>query len=266
MSSESASNSLESLSELSDLDGAETVEVKVLEDLPDSSALILSSVSALADLLEDDVNAFLTSGVAHSSLISSESPGLDDHVDEVSLLLMRHDSVDISVVAAEVIDRDGAVSSSGSKKLAEVVENGFSLLLAGGDSGVSGGIVLADKGLEAAGLGSTSDMLPGSLDDSKSFVGHVGLKDVDELRVSDLAVLVEVEVVIDVSEFLAGKEDSELREEFFELKLGESAVLVSVELQEYSLELLKVIDALSEELVLDLVGDHIEFVSPVCHS
>ena len=182
MSLESASNSLKGLSELTDLDGAETVEVKVLEDLLDGSALVFGSVSALADLLEDNVNAFRTSSIAHSSLIRAESPGLDDHVHEVSLLLVGHNSVDISVVGTEVINRDGAVSGSSSKELAEVVENGFSLLLTGGDSGVSGSVVLADKGLEAAGLGSAGDMLPGGLDDSESLVRHVGLQANDRGR------------------------------------------------------------------------------------
>ena len=59
------------------------------------------------------------------------------------------------------------------------------------------------------------------------------LEDVDELGVSDLAVLVEIEMVVDGSQFLAGKEDSELGEEFFELKLGKSAVLVLVSLSNY---------------------------------
>jgi len=227
---ESASEGLKGLSEFTDFDGAETVEIEVLENLLDGSALVFGSVGALADLLEDDVNALGSAGVADGGLVGAEAPGLDDHVHEVVLLLVGHDSVDISVVGAEVIAGDGTVGGSGSEARAEIVENGFGLLLAGSDSGVSGGVVLGNEGLEAAGLSSTGNLSPGGLDDSESLVSHVGLKGVNELGVGDLAILVEVEVVVHVSELLSGKEHSQLGEELLELKLGKSAVLVGIEL------------------------------------
>lgn len=176
MSGESASEGLESLSEFTDFDGTVTVEVEVLEDLLDGSAFVLGSVGALTDLLEDDVNALGTAGVRDGGLVRAESPGLDDHIDEVVLLLVGHDGVDISVVSNEVGHRDGTVSGSGSEELAEIVENGFGLLLAGGDSGVSGGVVFVDKGLESDGLSSAGLLLPGGFDDSKSLVRHAGLQ------------------------------------------------------------------------------------------
>jgi hypothetical protein len=176
MNGESASNGLEGLSEFTDFDGTEAIEVEVLEDLLDGSALILSTVGALADLLEDNVNALGTAGVRNSSLVGGETPGLDDHVDEVSFLLVGHDSIDISVVTAEVFAGDGTVSGSSSEELAEVVENGFGLLLAAGDSRVSGSVVFVDEGLELASLGSSADLFPGGLDDGKSLVRHVGLQ------------------------------------------------------------------------------------------
>jgi len=268
--SESASKGLEGLSEFTNFDGTETVEIEVLEDLLYGSAFVFGSMSALTDLFEDNVNAFATAGVADGGLIRAEAPGLDDTIDEVVFLLVGHHSVDISVVGAEIFASDATVGGSGAEELAEVVENGFGLLLAGSDSGVSGGVVLVDEGFEVAALGATGNLLPGGLDDSKSLVRHAGLEDVDELSVGDLAVLVVIEVVVDVSKFLTGKEHSELGEELLELKLGKGAVLVSVELlkekeslthggsetllatnghltyQENSLELFKVIDALSE--------------------
>lgn len=182
MGSKSASEGLEGLSEFTDFDGTETVEIKVLEDLLDGSAFVFGSVSALTDLLEDNVNAFGTAGVANGGLIRAEAPGLDDHVDEVVLLLVRHDGVDISVVSAEVFARDGTVGGSGSEELAEVVENGFGLLLAGSDSGVSGGVIFVDHGLKGAGLGTGGDLLPGGLNDSKSLVRHAGLQTQEKRR------------------------------------------------------------------------------------
>ena len=176
MSGESASEGLESLSEFTDFDGSETVEIEVLEDLLDGSAFVFGSVSALTDLLEDDINAFRAAGVRDGSLVGVESPGLDDHIDEVVLLLVRHDGVDISVVGTEVLDADGTVSGSGSEELTEIVENGFGLLLAGSDSGVSGGVVFVDKGLEVAGFGSGGNFFPGGFDDSKSLVRNAGLQ------------------------------------------------------------------------------------------
>ena len=56
------------------------------------------------------------------------------------------------------------------------------------------------------------------------------LEDADELSVRDLTVLVEIEVVVDASELLAGEENSELGHEFFKFKLVKSAALISVEL------------------------------------
>ena len=49
------------------------------------------------------------------------------------------------------------------------------------------------------------------------------LEDADELRVGDLLVLVQVEVVVDASQVLAGQENSELGDKLFEFKSGEGA-------------------------------------------
>jgi hypothetical protein len=86
-----------------------------------------------------------------------------------------------------------------------------------------------------------------------------------------------IEEIVHSAEFLGGKEDSELGDESAEFKLVECATLILVVFlekqdglnqtkekrdrpktyQEDALALLKVIDALSEELVLDLVTDHL---------
>jgi len=235
--SESASESFKSFSEFANFDSSVTVQIEVFENFLDSSAFIIGSVGALTDLLEDDVKHFGAACWAYSSLVGVEAPYFEDQVDEVVLLLAGHDGIDLTVVSAEVVTRNTAVVGSLSHDSDKVVENGFSLLLTGSDSRVSGGVILFNELFESAGISTFSNLLPGKLDDSEALGAHVGLHDVDELRVSDLTVLVEIEVVVDGSQFLAGKEDSELGEEFFELKLGKSAVLVLVELKEDSLEL-----------------------------
>lgn len=235
--SESASESFESFSEFANFDGSVTVQIKMFENFLDSSAFIIGSMGALTDLLEDDVEHFGAACGAYGSLVGVEAPDFEDQVDEVVLLLVGHDGIDLTVVRAEVVARDTTVVGSLSHDSDKVVKNGFSLLLTGKDSRVSGGVILFNELFESAAVSSVSNLLPGKFDDCEALVGHVGLEDVDELGVSDLAVLVEIEVVVDGSQFLAGKEDSELGEEFFELKLGKSAVLVLVELKEDSLEL-----------------------------
>lgn len=194
-------------------------------------------MGALTDLLEDDVEHFGAACGAYGSLVGVEAPDFEDQVDEVVLLLVGHDGIDLTVVRAEVVARDTTIVGSLSHDSDKVVKNGFSLLLTGSDSRVSGGVILFNELFESTAVSSVSNLLPGKFDDCEALVGHVGLEDVDELGVSDLAVLVEIEVVVDGSQFLAGKEDSELGEEFFKLKLGKSAVLVLVELKEDSLEL-----------------------------
>jgi hypothetical protein len=86
-----------------------------------------------------------------------------------------------------------------------------------------------------------------------------------------------IEEIVHSAEFLGGKEDSELGEESAKFKLVECTTLILVVFlekqdgvnqtkekrerpktyQEDALALLKVIDALSKELVLDLVTDHL---------
>jgi hypothetical protein len=86
-----------------------------------------------------------------------------------------------------------------------------------------------------------------------------------------------VEEIVHSAEFLGGKEDSELGDESAEFKLVEVTALVLVVFlekqdglnqtkrkkewpktyQEDALALLKAIDALRKELVLDLVTDHL---------
>jgi hypothetical protein len=86
-----------------------------------------------------------------------------------------------------------------------------------------------------------------------------------------------IEEIVHSAEFLGGKEDSELGQEIAKLKLVEVATLILVVFlekqdgfnqtkekkrvrpktyQEDALALLKAIDALRKELVLDLVTDH----------
>jgi hypothetical protein len=173
---EGASKSFEGLSELSGLNCAKAIIVKVFEDLFNSSSFIFGSMGALAHLLEDTVLELGKTGWGHSAHIGIEAPGLDNHVYEVVFTLVRHNSVDFSVILNEGIARDLSIAGLCAKKSTEVVENGFGLLLAGSHTGVCGGVVLGDEALERAGIGTSCDLVPGVLDDLESLCAHISLQ------------------------------------------------------------------------------------------
>lgn len=194
-----ASEGLKSFFKFCGLDSTETVEVEVFKDFLNSSAFIISSMSALTDLLENDIDNLVDTSRADLSLVGVKTPNLKDHIDEVVFFLEGHDSVDLSVIVAEVFARNGTVGGSLSEDGDKIVENGFGLLLTGHNSRVSGGVVTLDKSLKRARVSSLSNLLPGELDDGKSLVAHVALKDVNELRVGNLSVFVEIKSVVDGS-------------------------------------------------------------------
>lgn len=102
---EGASESLEGLFEFIGLNCTQTITVEVLEDLLNSPSLILGTVCALADLFKDNVLHLCEARGRNASLIRVNTPGLDEHINEVVLLLVGHHGVDLRVVAKEGIHR-----------------------------------------------------------------------------------------------------------------------------------------------------------------
>lgn len=238
----------------------------MLEDLADGLSLVISAVCSLSNLLEDNIfDLGETLGVdGHSSAF--KTPRLQDDGDEVVLLVDWGDGVTISVVAAEVLLRDVATLASLAHDLNEIVHHGLSTLLAGGDSGVSGGVVLRDECFEGDAWGTLGELLPCLLDDGKAICAHVSLEDVDELVVGDVTVLVLIEVIEDDAKLLFCEEDTQLGHELFELQLLQDSVLVAIKAHEDVIELIHIVNALSEQLALHLVGDLVHTVSPVGHN
>lgn len=73
------------------------------------------------------------------------------------------------------VSGDVTIAGLGSKKGHEVRENRFGLLLAGGHTGVLGGVVLGNEALESARISTTGHLGPGVLDHLESVGGHVAL-------------------------------------------------------------------------------------------
>lgn len=73
-------------------------------------------------------------------------------------------------------------------------------------------------------------------------------------------------MVVDASQFLGSQENSNSLEDTLEFKSLENSIVVLVCLLEPWCELQDVVNALGAQLALDLVDDHVDLVSPVCHN
>jgi hypothetical protein len=107
--SENASKSLECLLKLSWLNSAEALKIEMLEDFLCSFAFIISTMSALSDLLENSIFELLKTincNVSMSGLLSTDSPSLENKLYKVVVLLSRKSSINIRVVLNESILSD----------------------------------------------------------------------------------------------------------------------------------------------------------------
>jgi len=172
---EEAADSLESFLELRGLDGAVAIQVEVLEDSTHGLSLVVGTVGALANFLENDVFELGKARSGHVGDVGVNAPSLEDHVDEVVLLLVGEDGVSVGVEAQEAFLADlttlGVLAHQGD----EVIEDGLGLLLAAGHTGVKRGVVLGDEGLEGNGGSSLGEEVEGVLDDSDAVVADLGL-------------------------------------------------------------------------------------------
>jgi len=262
---EGTSHGLKSTSEFRELNSAESVQVEMLENLADGLAFIISSVSSLSDLLEDDILDLGETGSVNSDSGALESPNLEDALNEVALLVDGGDGVAVSVEAAESFFTDLTIDGLLAHEGDEVVHDGLSSLLSRSDTRVLRSVELANDLLNRGRRSATGNLLPGFLDDGETIIAHIILEDIDELRVGDVAVLVLIEGVEDDAELLSSEENTKLAHKFFEFELLEDAVLVAIEAQEGLSKLIHVVNTLSEELALHLVDDLVHAVSPVGH-
>ena len=84
---EHATQSLQGLLELCWLNGAKALKIEMLEDLFHCLALVIISVSALTNLLENDGFNLGNAFSRDIDLASAETPGLQDSFDKVVVLL-----------------------------------------------------------------------------------------------------------------------------------------------------------------------------------
>ena len=172
---EGTAHRLECAAELREADGTEAIEIKVLEDFTHSLALIICTVGALSDLLEDDILKFSKASSVDGDSSALHAPGLQDGGDEVGVLVDRSDSVAVGVEAHEGFLSDVAASGLLTHELDKIIHHGLGALFARSNTGVSRGIVLCNKGLERDFGGTLGDFLPGLFDDGNTILAHVSL-------------------------------------------------------------------------------------------
>jgi hypothetical protein len=147
--------SLKRLLEFSRLNGSESVKIEMSEDLSDSLSFIISSVSFLSDLFENDRLKLLKSCLRNKSFVRAKAPGLEHKVDKVIILLSRKASVNVSVVLYPSLLSNVAALSSLAHKLAEVSSDSLRSLFSGSHSGVRVGIIVLLEKLERYGRSSS---------------------------------------------------------------------------------------------------------------
>jgi len=173
---EDTAESFQTLLELSRFNSAEAIEIKVSEDLPDSLALIISSMGSLSNFFEHYILQLFESSIGDESFVRVKAPGLEHKVHKVIVLLSGQARVDVRVVLDPGLFRHVAVGRSGTHQLAEVSSYSLTFLFSSSHSGVRVCVVVFLEEAERHGGRASGDNLPCVLDDCESLVHHVGLK------------------------------------------------------------------------------------------
>lgn len=173
---ENATESLEGAGELFHLNSSEAIKVEMLEDAVGSLTFIIGAVSALTNLLKNDVFELGNAARVNISDASGKTPGLDNGVAEVGLALGGEDHGSAGVVLDESLLGDHAVfSGEGSHAGNEIVVDVFGELFTSNNAGVALGLVSGlEVGKGEAG-GSSGEEVPGALDDGEAAIAHVRL-------------------------------------------------------------------------------------------
>lgn len=117
----------------------------MLKDLSNSFSLVICSMSSLSDLFENDVLKLSYPLGRDLSDIAADSPSLQNHINEVIILLGGKSCIDICIVFKETTLSDLTTLSSGTDQVLEVVIYSLLLFLSGEDSGVGLSTVLLAK-------------------------------------------------------------------------------------------------------------------------
>ena len=191
---ESAAHRLECAAELTEADSVHAIKVEMLKDLANGLALVVCTVGALPDLLEDDILELSEAGGVDGDGCALHAPGLQKSDDEVAILVDGGYSVAISIEAHEGLLSDVAASGLFAHKLNEIVHDSLSALFARRDTGMRWGIELSNKGFKRDAWGALCQLLPCLLDDGNAILAHISLKTLTnkvETRVSFRKLLLE---------------------------------------------------------------------------
>lgn len=171
--SESASNSLHGLFEFSGSNHTTVHQVEVLEETLGSFALIVSTMSALANLFEDDALHLGETLRWHSINVGFETPRLAYSFGEVGVLLPGQDAVEVKVIIAETFLANTTIFDVFSHTIAELSHNNLWLLLAGSSTGVFSSAEALLKVSEAHGRSTASNTVPSVHNNGTTLFGHV---------------------------------------------------------------------------------------------
>lgn len=262
---ESAAEGLEALGEFGVFNSAVAIQIEVFEDALAGLALIISTVSALTDFLEDSIANDLKTARVNLAGVSSEAPGVHNNLLEVGFTLSGENAVHERVVDAELFLSAVSITANGINSGAEISHDGGSLLLTGENARVLISAVSSLQSISGTGVSTTGDFAPSTLNDSQAGVAHVSAHGLDELIIGDNTILVVIEVVVEGAELLGGEEDTKAREHGLELKLVEHFVEVLVVGLKDVAKLSNVVNALGVKLELEFVDNLFKAVSPVSH-
>lgn len=136
-------------------------------------AFVISPVSALANLLKNDVLKLFHARTGNSRLISLKAPSLVDDVNEVGITLCREHSIQISIVADEAFLTDFTIHGFFAYVVSEILVDNVGVLFAGQDTGVVLCIVVINQPVYAKFGLAIAEVLEGVLDDCEAVIGHI---------------------------------------------------------------------------------------------
>ena len=145
---ESASQGFKSLLELVRFDGSESIQVKVLEDLPNCLSFIISSMSSLSHFFKYDILKLSDSLRRNEGALCGNTPSFQDDLYEVIIFLLRKAGVAICVVFDEIIFSYDSAPSSLAHARDKVIVHSLWLLLSCSHSGMGSSVVLLSQSFE----------------------------------------------------------------------------------------------------------------------
>lgn len=168
-------------------------------------ALIIGTMGALANFLENGIADRLKASRVHGVLVGTKTPGVANNLSEVGLAFSGKHNVQERVVDAKLFLSDGgSMASCAFNTFAELSVTGIGLLLARKYTGVLVSTVASFKLINREAISAVGNLTPGTLDNCKASVAHISAHGLDEFVIGDAAILVVIKVVVQSAKLLSG--------------------------------------------------------------